>query len=51
MYIESSSPCQAGWKARLVSESMKAGSRCLRFAYNMYGLSTGRIILEHPCVF
>jgi len=42
MYMESSSPVRSGQKARLISQTIEAGVRCFRFAYHMYGISTGK---------
>lgn len=45
MYIETSSPAQSGWKARLLSPVLAGGSeKCMKFAYHMYGASMGKFM-------
>lgn len=48
MYIESSYPRYPGEKARLVSPWLPyvAGGQCVKFAYSMYGKTTGTLKLS-----
>jgi len=43
MYIETSSPAQTGWRARLMTPLMSSKVRCMSFWYHMYGMSTGSL--------
>lgn len=43
IYIETSSPAQLGWKARLKSPSLSPQARCLKFWYHMYGVGMGTL--------
>ena len=45
MYIETSSPVQTGWTARLLSPVLQGGSeKCMKFAHHMYGASMGKFM-------
>ena len=49
MYIEASSPRTDGHYAHLASEVFKVNPQfawCLSFYYHMYGLSSGRLVVE-----
>ena len=48
MYVESSSPAQAGDNALLESPWLNPmiGGQCLQFHYNMYGKTTGKLMVH-----
>jgi len=43
IYIESSSPAGNNHKARLSSPTINSGSKCMKFAYSMYGPAIGTL--------